>query len=526
MKIIDNVEYYIQNDIPKYFDICLDAIRSRIRDKKLLPSIIVGRKNMYSKNDIETCLKNYPLISLWTTEKVKDIVSKKHPNIKFQENYEYTKLEDKISVTCSKHGSVLTTVYRLSTKEFGCPECGKEVGNKRMMETISILVDEFIELAREKHGDKFQYNKETYSGLSYPMEIICPIHGLLKIKPSSHLKKYGCKSCSGENNVKIMNKDKRLTQETFINRCKLAHNCFYTYEKTVFTTTINKVVITCPIHGDFIQISSHHLNGVGCPQCAYKNVSDQRRKSQEDFIKECLLTHGNKYDYSKVVYKGIDENVIIICPLHGEYQQTPYNHLKSHGCPTCGFIVAKNAQRSNVEEFIKNARLVHGKKYDYSKVVYINCDTKVEIICNKHKKSFFQSPYSHLKGNGCPRCYNRISAIEEMWLDHLQIPNDKEHRQVRIPLCTGKYIIADGYIPETNTVYQFNGDYFHGNPKYYKPERFNVVCNKTYGELYKITLEKEDIIRKSGYNLIVMWERDYRLQLKSINGNNPRIHKR
>lgn len=68
---------------------------------------------------------------------------------------------------------------------------------------------------------------------------------------------------------------------------------------------------------------------------------------------------------------------------------------------------------------------------------------------------------------------------------------------------------ADGYCKETNTIYEFHGDYWHGNPKLFDKDKMNMVSKKTFGELYQRTLEKEEIIKKLGYNLVVMWERDW-----------------
>ena len=122
-------------------------------------------------------------------------------------------------------------------------------------------------------------------------------------------------------------------------------------------------------------------------------------RTKEQFIKEAKAVHGNKYNYSKVVYKGCDKKVCIICPIHGEFWQTPYNHInKGCGCSKC-----KRCKKLTTEEFIERAKKIHGNKYDYSKVEYVNNHTKVCIICPIHGE-FWQQPNNHLQGKSCPKC--------------------------------------------------------------------------------------------------------------------------
>lgn len=120
--------------------------------------------------------------------------------------------------------------------------------------------------------------------------------------------------------------------------------------------------------------------------------------TRDSFIEKAKKVHGDKYDYSKVNYVGAESKVCIICPKHGEFWQTPHRHLRGDRCPMC----SKRA-RLNTEEFIRRAKEIHGNKYDYSKVEYVNNNTKVCIICPEHGE-FWQKPSSHLIGNGCPIC--------------------------------------------------------------------------------------------------------------------------
>ena len=118
-----------------------------------------------------------------------------------------------------------------------------------------------------------------------------------------------------------------------------------------------------------------------------------RRKTTVEFIKEAKKIHNNKYDYSKVKYINNYSKLLIICLIHGEFEQVSTVHLRGSGCPKCGV----ENKKPTTSEFIKKATKVHKNKYDYSKVEYVNNYSKVIIICPIHGK-FKQIPYSHLNG--------------------------------------------------------------------------------------------------------------------------------
>lgn len=124
----------------------------------------------------------------------------------------------------------------------------------------------------------------------------------------------------------------------------------------------------------------------------------------KDFIEKAKLVHGDAYDYSKVNYINSHKKVCIICPKHGEFWQTPNNHLNGHGCYTCG------KGKKNSESFIAEAKSVHGNKYDYSKTNYISANKKVIVTCIKHG-DFFIRASSHLSGCGCKKCASEYIAL-------------------------------------------------------------------------------------------------------------------
>lgn len=132
-----------------------------------------------------------------------------------------------------------------------------------------------------------------------------------------------------------------------------------------------------------------------------------KRLNTEEFIRRARLIHGDKYDYSQVEYTKSNEPVNIICPKHGLFPQRPSDHLKGCGCKDCGVIKRNMNNALSTSEFITKAKVVHGDKYDYSKVVYINGKKEVVIVCKECGQEFKQTPNNHLHGYGCSNCGNR-----------------------------------------------------------------------------------------------------------------------
>jgi very-short-patch-repair endonuclease len=179
----------------------------------------------------------------------------------------------------------------------------------------------------------------------------------------------------------------------FVNNAKIIHKNKYDYSLCEYKNANTKVKIICPEHGIFEQIPYKHLKKQGCPKCSGKNKS-----TTSEFIKKAKEIHKDIYDYSLVDYINCDTKVKMICPEHGIFQQTPSSHLSKSGCPKCSGKI-----KSTTSEFIKKAKEIHKDIYDYSLVDYINCDTKVKIICPEHG-IFQQTPEKHLKKQGCPIC--------------------------------------------------------------------------------------------------------------------------
>jgi hypothetical protein len=287
---------------------------------------------------------------------------------------------------------------------------------------------------------------------------------------------------------------KKSTTNEFIEKAKLIHGDKYDYSKVTYISNHTKIVIECPIHGEFKQMPYSHLQKHGCKKCNDEN----KPLKIEDFIKKSNKTHNNKYDYSKVKYVDSNTKIEIICKTHGSFLQNPYQHSIEIGCPNC----YEEKHNLTNEKFIKKCINTHGDKYDYSETCYLDSKTKIKINCKKHG-SFLQFPFGHLSGQGCKKCTSNISNKEIKFLDYLNI---KENcRQLKI----GGFLV-DAFDENTNTIYEFLGDYWHGNPEIYNKNEINKVTKKTFGELYDFTFfYKFKKLKENGYNIKYIWENDW-----------------
>ena len=217
------------------------------------------------------------------------------------------------------------------------------------------------------------------------------------------------------------------------------------------------------------------------------------RVNTEIFIKRAQAVHGDKYDYSKTVYTKRDEKLCIICPIHGEFWQRAGDHINGHGCPKCKSDNARKNQVDSIDTFIQKAKKVHGDKYDYSKVNYINSQTPVIIICPEHGE-FKQKPYSHIAGHGCRKCYNKTqcSSSEQFITSAIEIHgNYYDYSKV-------EYVDSK---TEVTIVCPKHGE-FKQTPNVHLSGHGCPICSQSHGErlIFNI-LKKYNIPFKSQFKL-------------------------
>lgn len=259
------------------------------------------------------------------------------------------------------------------------------------MSRKTLTTEEFITRAKTVHGDKYAYSEVVYVNNHTKVTLVCPSHGHFLQVPMSHLRGIGCAKCYFES--------KKSSTEEFIKKAKDVHGDRYDYSKVVYKKVNDPVVLVCPTHGDFMQQPNTHLNGFGCAKC-----SGIAKLTTEEFIAKAKGIHGDKYDYAETAYHTVREPVNIMCPTHGTFSQLAGIHLAGSGCSKC----SKN-KKPSLDEFITKAKLIHGDTYDYSLVKYTTANDAITILCPIHGK-FSQIANSHLRGFRCAKCTGRAKS--------------------------------------------------------------------------------------------------------------------
>lgn len=234
------------------------------------------------------------------------------------------------------------------------------------------------------------------------------------------------------------------------NRLKNIFGDRYEYDFSDFKNTHSKIGVKCSIHGWSKQILKNLFKGHGCRKCSYKVISDKQVSNLKEYLPKFKLAHGDKYDYSKFIYSGVNNKSTIICHTHGEFYQTALTHLKGHGCPRCS-----GNKRFTKDEFISAANSKHTKGYIYDFSDYKNMHSKVKIICPEHGE-FYQTPMSHVKGSGCPVCNQSQGErmVEKFLIDN----NIKYISQKKFDdLKHKEKLIFDFFLPDYNCCIEFNG---------------------------------------------------------------------
>ena len=201
----------------------------------------------------------------------------------------------------------------------------------------------------------------------------------------------------------------KLTTEEFIVKAIAIHGNKYDYSKVEYVDSKTRVCIICPEHGEFWQQPSNHLHGIRCPLCGLEARRAKRTLPAEDFFISAKAVHGDKYDYSRVRYVNKKTKVCIVCPIHGEFWQSPQKHLSAQGCEKCSRESKAKLFSLGKDSFIDRSKVIFNDYYDYSEVEYVNSLTPVKIICPIHG-AFMQDPHNHLAGHGCPICATNVIA--------------------------------------------------------------------------------------------------------------------
>ena len=430
-----------------------------------------------------------------TTEEFIEKAKKVHGD-----KYDYSKVEykngkEKVCIVCkdNDHREFFQTPSdHLAGR--GCPKCSVRA---------KLTTEGFVNKAIDVHGDKYDYSRVDYKNISTKVCIVCPDHREFFQTPSDHLAGRGCPKCGGNS---------KLTIEEFVKKAREIHSNKYDYSKVKYKSNKEKVCIICKEsgHGEFYQVPYSHLKGRGCPKCGGK-----ARLTAEEFVKKAIEKHGDRFDYSRVDYKNAATKVCIICKENGhrEFFQTPSDHLGGIGCPKCS-----GNSKLTIEEFVKKAREIHSNKYDYSKVKYKNSYTLVEIFCKIHGY-FSQTPNSHLKGRGCPKCGGKARLTAEEFIE--------KARKVHGDLYEYSKVDYKNYKTPIRIFCKVHG-YFSQSPNSHLQGQGCPKCNRGFSSDSKLSLLSDsDIEHLSVHQLIELIGQnllpaDFKVLTKSASGSKDR----
>lgn len=312
-----------------------------------------------------------------------------------------------------------------------------------------ITKEEFIEKCQKIHPD-WDFSNINFEGTVKPLIVRCKKHGEFRLARASQAYRgtQKCPYC-----------DLEERKNTFIKKAKEIHGNKYDYSKIDYKTNKIPVTIIChekdefgKEHGEFLQAPGDHLKGYGCSKCSKKY-----KPTTEEWVKKAMKIHP-EFDYSKVIYKDNKTPITIICKKHNEeFTVIPNNFINDiYSCPKCRAEYKHNLYTKTTEQFIEDVKKVHGDKYDYSKVNYINNKTNITIICKKHGE-FSQMAGSHLAGYGCPKC--KLKSQTKLYEKLKEsFPNEEilfEVGNSTIDWINGQRF--DIYFPKYNIAVEYNG---------------------------------------------------------------------
>lgn len=325
----------------------------------------------------------------------------------------YVTCKDNVIIICTieGHGKFETTpdCHLAKKSQGGCPTCRYLTIASKTKKSQS----QFIKEANLKHNNKYDYSQVIYKNHTSTVKIICKDHGVFEQKAGNHLRGDGCIKCAGIYSP---------STSEWVEIAKAKHgDDKFDYSGVKYINAFTHITIGCKICcKQFKQTpTSHMFSEIGCDWCRKKHLY-----TTEEYIEEAIKIHGDRFDYSKLVYKSAIESVIIICKIHGEFLQTPSDHKnQGSGCKKCS-----NVYSPSTEEWIMCAIKLWGNEYDYSNVKYESVVKKIIIVCKKHGK-FKCSPNNHLhKTNptGCPSCVRKGEGMVASFLISKKIEFIKE----------------------------------------------------------------------------------------------------
>ena len=354
----------------------------------------------------------------------------------------------------------------------------------------------FIERSKKTHKNQYCYSHVDYKGIDKPVDILCKEHGLFRQKAGIHMNGSDCPKCAKANMGQLVTRRQTKSTEQFISEAKSIYGDKYDYSETVYINGKVKVKITCRKHGIFEIRPNDFLKGHQCKKCWKEKLSEQRLRTNDEFISMANNIHNGFYDYGKTKYTKSSDKIIVICPIHGDFEIEANSHIQGKGCILCGFERTRLSRLKSKEDFVTQAHEIHNYKYDYSKTEYINDKTKICIICSVHG-AFWQIPNNHLNGAGCPNCQRSLlceSVIKMLKCNDIRYETEYKPEWLKNP-NTNYYLPLDIFLLDYNIGIECQGE------QHFKPVEYFGGMD-SYKALVERDKIKRNICKENGINVL------------------------
>jgi len=301
---------------------------------------------------------------------------------------EYVRSSIPVQIICRIHGVFEKRPNNHLANNQGCPKCGRTSGGSKN----KLTHEEFTKRVHDIHGDKYDIGDQKYINITQRMTAICKLHNVVCKTSTSGLLSGSecCPKCAKDRHSLAM-VNKRLGWDKFLEDANIMHNNKYQYViPRDFNLQTTKLDITCPEHGSFTQSAGDHRDHRGCPKCGDVRSANAKRCTKEKFLERSIKYWGDRNDYSDIVFKSIDDSIVITCNEHNiRYDQLPRNHMIGHiGCPKCksygteadALYIWKVVGMDNVYKIgITSSRLGEWRIHDVARKGGLKADIKILV---------------------------------------------------------------------------------------------------------------------------------------------------
>lgn len=441
-----------------------------------------------------------------------DIICKKH-------NYKFTLIMAQAHVGVTKQGCPICSAEKFAQYNAERSKVAEEKRRKKREEKAKLqkerkpfvlsekqklehrrqAQERFLEKARAKYGDKYDYSLVEYQGREVPVNIICKEHGVFPIAPRTFLQgqngkqSHGCPICD---NIPIV---KKITQEDFLNAVREKHGDKWDVSNVQYVSKSQILGLSCPDCKDNFKTTTKKLmDGLGCPRC------EGRIKDLRYFVEEAKKVHGDEYDYSECYLSHSKSGAIVLnnirCKHHGLYSTRADVHIQQKcKCPKCNVPPDRLSPEQRRDAYIRRAIERHGEgHFDYSQVDYHTKREKVKIRCIIHDYLFYQSLEEHTKKRsmgGCPLCSETTGEREvRLFLEKkkLEYTAQMEIENIRPDILKLQYMRVDFYVKKYRLIIEYNGEQHYKDCGWYKNSKRNLKMQQLRDEVLREYCQKFD----------------------------------